>query len=234
VALQVAVCGSDECSAQERGLAYRVGELLAEHGAVVVCGGGAGVMAAVAQGARSRGGLVIGIRPDLDRATAFSDLSAVVLTGMGEARNAVIVASADAVIAVGGSWGTLSEIALAKRRGKIPVICLGGWRLTDAREVPIGGITYVATPEEAVAEAVAAAPSGLWPHCDPRLAGRTLLAVVSARETQMLMPSAEWGACEAPAEGVQGLWSPSAHRVRGMAWPAESCGALDGGEVLGA
>ena len=86
-------------------------------------------------------------------------LIAVILTGMGEARNAVIVASADAVIAVGGSWGTLSEIALAKRRSGIPVISLGGWRLTDAREAPISGITYVATPEEAVAEAVA--PSGL-------------------------------------------------------------------------
>ncbi|MCQ4079480.1 TIGR00725 family protein [Streptomyces sp. RB6PN25] len=156
---QVAVCGPGECSAQERGQAYRVGELLAEHGSVVVCGGGAGVMAAVAEGARSRGGLVIGIRPDRDRGTASPHLSAVVLTGMGEARNAVIVASADAVIAVGGSWGTLSEIALAKRRGGIPVVSLTGWHLTDAQGAPVSGITYVATAEEAVAEALAAQAS---------------------------------------------------------------------------
>ncbi|MEY9841123.1 uncharacterized protein (TIGR00725 family) [Streptacidiphilus sp. EB103A] len=83
-------------------------------------------MAAVARSARSRGGLVIGVRPDRGRATASPDLSAVVLTGMGEARNAVIVASADAVISVGGSWGTLSEIALAEWRGGIPIVYLDG------------------------------------------------------------------------------------------------------------
>lgn len=110
-------------------------------------------MAAVATGARSGGGLVIGVRPGDSRDDASPDLSAVIVTNMGEARNAVIVCSADAVIAIGGSWGTLSEIALAKRRGGVPVVSLGGWRLLDQAGDPLPGITYVSTPEEAVAEA---------------------------------------------------------------------------------
>jgi uncharacterized protein (TIGR00725 family) len=128
-----------------------VGELLAEAGAVVICGGGAGVMAAVAEGARSRNGTVIGIRPAGDRAGASPDLTATIVTDMGEARNAIIVASADAVIAVGGSWGTLSEVALAERRGDIPVVSLGGWTVLDADGRPVGGIRPASSPEEAVA-----------------------------------------------------------------------------------
>ncbi|MDH2391160.1 TIGR00725 family protein [Streptomyces sp. HNM0663] len=147
---QVAVCGPGSCTEQERLHAHRVGGLLAERGAIVLCGGGGGVMAAAAEGARSRGGLVVGIRPDLDRAAAPDALSAVVFTGMGEARNAAIVASADAVISVGGSWGTLSEIALAGRRGEIPVVCLTGWRVTDQTGNPVPGPVHAATPEEAV------------------------------------------------------------------------------------
>ncbi|MEU4689524.1 dethiobiotin synthetase [Actinoplanes sp. NPDC023714] len=149
---QVAVCGPAECRADEAARARRVGELLAERGAVVLCGGGAGVMAAVAAGARGRGGLVVGIRPDAGR--GGSDLSAVIVTDMGEARNAIIVQSADAVISVGGSWGTLSEIALARRRGGIPVIALGGWRVLDENGNPVPGIDHVDTPEAAVAAAM--------------------------------------------------------------------------------
>ncbi|MFC1437509.1 TIGR00725 family protein [Streptacidiphilus sp. N1-10] len=151
---QVAVCGPQDCTEREAADAFRVGQLLAERGAVVLCGGGTGVMAAVARGARSRGGIVIGIRPDDDRAGASSDLSAVVLTNLGEARNAVLVWSADAVISIGGSWGTLSEIALAKRRGGIPVVCLGGWRLIDAEGNAVEGIDHTSTAEEAVRRAM--------------------------------------------------------------------------------
>ncbi len=97
------MCGPGACTPGEEAAAFAVGELLARRGAVVVCGGGAGVMAAVAAGARAGGGLVIGVRPGDDRQGAAPDLSALVLTGMGEARNAVIVNSADAVIAIGGS-----------------------------------------------------------------------------------------------------------------------------------
>jgi uncharacterized protein (TIGR00725 family) len=150
VVYQVAVCGPSYCTEADKANAYRIGQLLADHQAVVICGGGAGVMAAVAAGVRSRNGLVIGVRPNDDRDGASPDLSAVVVTNMGEARNAVIVWSADAVIAVGGSWGTLSEMALAKRRGNVPVISLGGWRIVDADGRPVPGIQQAATAEAAV------------------------------------------------------------------------------------
>lgn len=155
MASQIAVCGPAECAEADRANAFRVGQLLAEAGAVVLCGGGTGVMAAVAAGARSRGGLVVGIRPDGDRDRAADDLSVTIMTNMGQARNMVIVASADAVIAVGGSWGTLSEVALARRRGDIPVVSLGGWRVLDPAGVPVPGIQHVGSPEEAVRRALA-------------------------------------------------------------------------------
>jgi uncharacterized protein (TIGR00725 family) len=154
VARQIAVCGPRECTGTDAGHARRVGELLAERGAVIICGGGAGVMAAVAAGARARDGLVIGIRPGDDAAGASPDLSATIVTNMGEARNAIIVWSADAVISIGGSWGTLSEVALGMRRGDLPVIALGGWRVVDADGAPIPGIQYVDTPDAAVAAAL--------------------------------------------------------------------------------
>lgn len=130
--------------------------LLAEAGAVVICGGGTGVMAAVAAGARSVGGLVVGIRPGADREGASPDLSVTIVTNLGEARNAVIVWSADAVIAIGGSWGTLSEVALARRRGGVPVVVLDGWRVTAADGESVSGITYVTSADEAVKQALKA------------------------------------------------------------------------------
>lgn len=148
--IQVAVCGPAECTAEEERRARRVGELLAERGAVVLCGGGGGVMAAVAAGARSRGGLVVGIGPAADRTGAPRDLSVLVATNMGQARNAIIAQSADALIAVGGSWGTLSEVALGMRRGRIPVVVLGGWRVVDQSGLPVPGLTEADTPEAAV------------------------------------------------------------------------------------
>ncbi|MGH3714969.1 MAG: hypothetical protein ACRDT4_16125 [Micromonosporaceae bacterium] len=151
---QVAVCGPRFCTDDDTANARRLGELLAEQGAVVICGGGGGVMAAVAAGVRSRDGLVIGIRPTDSRDGASPDLSATLVTNMGEARNAIIVWSADAVIAVGGSWGTLSEVALAKRRGGVPVISLGGWRVVDQDGQPVAGIEHVSNPDEAVALAM--------------------------------------------------------------------------------
>ena len=147
---QVAVCGPADCTDAEAARAREVGELLAARGAVVICGGGAGVMAAVAAGARAHGGVVVGVRPTPTREGASPDLTVTIATGMGEARNAIIVASADAVIVIGGSWGTLSEVALAKRRGDVPVISLGGWRILDADGVPVPGIRYVTSPAEAV------------------------------------------------------------------------------------
>ncbi|WP_433192059.1 LOG family protein [Nocardia sp. CA-107356] len=152
--LQVAVCGPRDCTATEAGWAEEIGRLLARAGATVLCGGGTGVMAAVAAGAASAGGLVIGIRPDTDRAGACPGLSAVLYTNMGEARNAILIHSADAVIVIGGSWGTLSELAFARHRGASPVISLGGWQLHDAAGNPIAAAQLATDPADAVRRAL--------------------------------------------------------------------------------
>lgn len=149
-AFQVAVCGPGTATDAEREVAFDVGRLLAERGAVVICGGGDGVMAAVAAGARSAGGLVVGVRPGPSRDGASADPDVTVVTNMGEARNAVIVWSADAVIVVGGSWGTLSEVALAMRRGDVPVVSVGGWRILDADGHEVAGIVHAGSAADAV------------------------------------------------------------------------------------
>lgn len=130
-------------------LARQLGRLLAGHGAVVVTGGLGGVMAGAARGVSEAGGLVLGLLPGDDRAAADEYLSVAIPTGLGEARNAVIVAAADAFVAVGGSWGTLSEIALARRAGK-PVVSLCGWQLRDGCDDPIP-LLVAASPEHAMA-----------------------------------------------------------------------------------
>lgn len=154
MAFQVAVCGPRKCTAIDEANARKVGELLAGAGVVVVCGGGVGVMAAVAEGVRSKDGVVIGVRPNDTREGASPDLTATIVTNMGEARNAIIVWSADVVLAIGGSWGTLSEVALAMRRGDVPVIALGGWRVTTDEGAPVEGIQYASDPRDAVTRAL--------------------------------------------------------------------------------
>jgi uncharacterized protein (TIGR00725 family) len=156
--IQVAVCGPRECTDEDRHNAHEVGRLLAERGAVTICGGYTGVMAAVAAGARAAGGTVVGILSRADRKDMNPDLSIVIPTGIGEARNNIIVNSGDAIIVVGGSWGTLSELALAMRRGTVPVIQLGGWRLLDNDGHPKQGVLQAATPGEALDR------TGLWPR----------------------------------------------------------------------
>lgn len=151
MAIQVSVCGPRDCTDEERDSAYELGRLLAERLAVVICGGYGGVMAAVAAGARSADGTVVGVLSRADREGVNPDLSIVIPTGMGQARNCVIVNAADAVIVVGGSWGTLSELALAMRRDDAPpVVQLGGWRLLDHAGEPIPGVRYARTPAEGV------------------------------------------------------------------------------------
>jgi uncharacterized protein (TIGR00725 family) len=125
----VAVCGAGAGGTEAVELAERVGEAIALAGATLVCGGLGGVMEAAARGAREAGGLTIGILPGPDTSEANEWIQAPVATNMGHARNAVIVATADAVIAVGGEYGTLSEIALALKMGK-PVVSLGSWEVS--------------------------------------------------------------------------------------------------------
>jgi uncharacterized protein (TIGR00725 family) len=131
-------------SAAERPLleqAELLGRRLAEGGAVVVCGGGPGVMEAVCRGARAAGGTTVGLLAGLDRAEGNPHLSVSVPTGMGQGRNLLLVRSSDALVAVGGGFGTLSEIALALRTG-VPVIGLATWSLQlDDRTVPAFPVT---------------------------------------------------------------------------------------------
>jgi uncharacterized protein (TIGR00725 family) len=117
-------------------LAREVGRLLAARGAIVVTGGLDGVMSAAAQGVQDGRGFVLGLLPGSSRADGNEYLDVAVPTGLGQARNALLVAAADGLVAVGGSWGTLSEIALARRTGK-PVVCLRGWQVRDADGVTV-------------------------------------------------------------------------------------------------
>jgi uncharacterized protein (TIGR00725 family) len=137
--MQVAVIGS---GVEHEEQAEEVGRLLAERGCTVVCGGLGEVMAAAARGAKSAGGTTIGILPGETRAEASEWIDHVVVTGIGHARNLAVVASGEAVIAVGGRWGTLAEIGLARTLGRPVVILEPGWA--------VEGVERAATPEEAV------------------------------------------------------------------------------------
>jgi uncharacterized protein (TIGR00725 family) len=118
-----------------------VGRRLAEADAIVLCGGLGGVMEAVSEGAAEAGGTVVGILPGSDRSAGSPHLTLAIATGLGEARNAVLTTAADSVIAIGGGWGTLSEIGLARKKGR-PVVGLDTWELN--------GLRVAGSPEEAV------------------------------------------------------------------------------------
>jgi uncharacterized protein (TIGR00725 family) len=142
----VAVVGAGEDVAAELlADAEAVGAELARRGAVVVCGGLGGVMEAACRGARAQGGTTLGILPGSERAAANPWVSVAVATGLGELRNGLVVRSADAVIAIGGGYGTLSEIALALKAG-LPVVGLRSWE--------IGGVVAADDPAAAVARAL--------------------------------------------------------------------------------
>jgi uncharacterized protein (TIGR00725 family) len=137
----VAVVGPGDASAQELHAAEEVGAGLAAAGAVVVTGGLGGVMEAACRGARSRRGHTLGILPGEDRDAANGWVEIAVPTGLGELRNGLVVRCADALVAIGGGHGTLSEIALALKLGR-PVVGLGTWE--------VHGVEHLSTPEEAV------------------------------------------------------------------------------------
>ena len=122
----VAVAGSGDAPPEETEVAEQVGRALATAGAVVVCGGLGGVMEGACRGAKAAGGTTVGILPGDERAAANEFVDVAIATGLGEARNALVVRAADALIAIGGSWGTLSEIALALKAGK-RVVGIGTW-----------------------------------------------------------------------------------------------------------
>ena len=153
LAAQVAVVGTSEPSAELEATAEEVGRRLAEAGATVVCGGLGGVMEAACRGAKAAGGTTVGILPGLDRRTANRFVDVAVPTGLGEARNALVARAGEAMIAVGGGYGTLAEVALALRAGT-PVVGLDTWELSrEGRRVE--AILRARTAEDAVALALA-------------------------------------------------------------------------------
>ena len=149
---QIAVAGGGACTPRSAALARALGRELAAAGAIVVCGGLGGVMAAVARGAAERNGTTIGLLPGYDRNAGNPWLDITIPTGLGHARNVLVAATGDVLIALPGEQGTLSEIALARVLGR-PVVVLGAWK--DLR-----GVTHARTPREAVARAVTLATAG--------------------------------------------------------------------------
>ena len=141
----VAVIGPGEATEDQLADAEAVGRGLAERGAIVVTGGLQGVMAAASKGAAEAGGTAVGILPGADRATGNPWLTVAIPTGLGELRNGLVVRAADVVIAIGGGYGTLSEIGLALR-ASMPVIGLDTWQ--------IDGVEQTNSPEQAVEHAL--------------------------------------------------------------------------------
>src|SRR6266700_2451214 len=141
----VAVCGASDATASQLKAAREVGRLLAEAGVVVINGGLGGVSGAASEGAARAGGTVVGILPDDDRQGASPHLTISLPTGMGPARNVLIVTAAESVIAIGEGWGTLTKIAVARRLGR-PVVTLDSWE--------VEGLDSVASAAEAVRRAL--------------------------------------------------------------------------------
>ena len=150
MAIYIAVIGPSRATPDIAEAAFRVGALIARGGAILVCGGGGGAMEAACRGARSAGGTTVGILPGPTREDANPFVDVAIPTGMGEARNALVVRAADAVIAIGGGVGTLSEIGLALKMGR-PVVGLGTWDLAP----PAGDAFGIAIERVESAEAAA-------------------------------------------------------------------------------
>lgn len=151
----ISVIGAGRASEDEAAAAEEIGRLLAEAGAILLCGGLGGVMHAAARGCEAAGGTSVGLLPGDDRTPGSPHLTVRIATGLGEARNAIVARAADAVIAVGGEFGTLSEIAFALKMGK-PVVGLGTWSL-DLEGLPGDPLQRAASPADAVAKALEAA-----------------------------------------------------------------------------
>jgi uncharacterized protein (TIGR00725 family) len=147
----VAVCGASQATGDDRTNAAAVGRLLAERGLLVVCGGGQGVATEVAAAVHAAGGTCIGLLPGDDSNDAAPGVTIPLATGAGHLRNALIVRSCDAIIAIGGGYGTLSEIAFGLVLGK-PVVALNSWSVMRPGEAsPDPAVHRVSTAEQAVA-----------------------------------------------------------------------------------
>ena len=153
--IRIAVAGDRSTGPDRLSLAHAVGERVGKRGGVLVCGGMGGVMQAAAQGCTEAGGIVVGILPGDDASEANPYVTIPIVTAMQEGRNAIIARSGDALIAIGGSYGTLSEVALALRAG-VPVIGLDTWPL-DPPDGTSDPVDRVKSAEEAVERAWSAA-----------------------------------------------------------------------------
>jgi uncharacterized protein (TIGR00725 family) len=143
--MRIGVVGAAKCSSETAEMARQVGKYVAQNNAVLICGGLSGVMRAAAKGAKEGGGLTIGILPGVSEEEANPYIDVPIVTGLGHARNVLVVQSSHVVIAVKGSYGTLSEIAIALK-SHIPVVGLNTWNIDD-RVLP------ASNPKEAVEEA---------------------------------------------------------------------------------
>ena len=148
----IAVIGGNQCSPEVECAAEEVGRELAKRGAILICGGLGGVMESACKGAQSEGGITIGVLPGDNRQAANPYVQIPIVTGMGYARNAIIVKSAQAIIAIDGNYGTLTEISYALQNG-IPVIGLNTWDLSKSGQ-PDKSIIPAKSPAEAVDKAL--------------------------------------------------------------------------------
>jgi hypothetical protein len=149
--VRIGVIGGSRSAAEFLTLAYEVGRLIARHGAVLVCGGLGGVMEEASRGAKSQGGMTIGILPGIRPSEANPHIDVALATGLGFTRNSLVAMNADVLIALDGEYGTLSEIAFGRIYGKT-VIGLGTW--------DVKGVIPAGSPEDAVRLAIEAAPQG--------------------------------------------------------------------------
>jgi hypothetical protein len=153
--LTLGLVGGDRCTEVEAKLAFETGRQIARSEAVLVCGGGTGVMEAGCSGAKTASGTTLGIMggdgPDSSPSNPHLDF--VLYTGLGQGRNQIVVLSSDAVIAIGGEWGTLSEIAIAKKYG-IPVVLLQSWSVEGPHGQGLDDLPRAQSAKEAVAKAV--------------------------------------------------------------------------------
>lgn len=146
----VAVIGAGAATPRQAELARACGRLLARAGFVLLSGGLGGVMDASCRGCAAEGGRSVAVLPGTDRAGATPYATFALPTGLGQVRNSVLVNAADAVLAIGGGWGTLNEIALAVRLGK-PLVLLESWGLEPPEGTPLGALVTAADPDDAVA-----------------------------------------------------------------------------------